>query len=111
MLPPIGHSRFCLQYPDDLPRFHGVDFRRRNIALTMDRWNELNSVNRDVNREIVPEVTFGNGAKTEQLGDLRHAGPADCKDYAIVQTCMNFWHVVPAASAQRICCCPGGRGS
>ena len=81
MLPPIGHSRFCLQYPDDC-KVHGIDFRRRNIALTPERWDELNSLNRQVNRDIVAEVTPGDGATEEWL----IAPPAgDCKDYAITK--------------------------
>ena len=40
-LPPFGHTRFCLRYPDECS-VHGIDFRRRNIALTAARWDELN---------------------------------------------------------------------
>jgi predicted transglutaminase-like cysteine proteinase len=60
VLPPIGHSRFCLRYPDDC-EVHGIDFRRRNIALTPERWNELNTVNRQVNRDIIAEVNRAAG--------------------------------------------------
>jgi predicted transglutaminase-like cysteine proteinase len=81
VLPPIGHSRFCLRYPADC-QVHGIDFRRRNITLTDERWNELNTVNREVNRDIIPEVTFGNGA-TEEWVISPPAG--DCKDYAITK--------------------------
>jgi predicted transglutaminase-like cysteine proteinase len=81
VLPPIGHSRFCLRYPDDC-EVHAIDFRHRNIALTPGRWNELNSVNREVNRDIVPELTFGDGATEEWLISPQ-AG--DCKDYAITK--------------------------
>jgi predicted transglutaminase-like cysteine proteinase len=81
VLPPIGHSRFCLKYPDDCA-VHGVDFRHRNIALTAQRWNELNSVNRDVNSEIVPQNTAGD-ALTEEWVIAPSAG--DCKDYAITK--------------------------
>ncbi len=81
VLPPIGHSRFCLRYPDDC-KAHGIDFRRRNIALTPERWDELNSVNHQVNRDIVAEVTPGNGLTEEWL----ISPPAgDCKDYAITK--------------------------
>lgn len=81
VLPPIGHSRFCLRYPDDC-KVQGIDFRRRNIALTPERWEELNLVNRQVNRDIVPEVTAGNGATEDWL----ISPPAgDCKDYAITK--------------------------
>jgi predicted transglutaminase-like cysteine proteinase len=81
VLPPIGHSRFCLRYPDDC-KVQGNDFRRRNIALTPERWEELNLVNRQVNRDIVPEVTAGTGA-TEEWVISPPAG--DCKDYAITK--------------------------
>jgi predicted transglutaminase-like cysteine proteinase len=80
-LPPIGHSRFCLRYPDDC-EVHGIDFRRRNIALTLEHWNELNIVNREVNRDIIPELTIGNGA-TEEWVISPQAG--DCKDYAVTK--------------------------
>ena len=80
-LPPIGHSRFCLRYPDDC-KIHGIDFRRRNIALTPKRWDELNGINHQVNRDIVAEITPGNGLTEEWL----ISPPAgDCKDYAITK--------------------------
>jgi predicted transglutaminase-like cysteine proteinase len=81
VLPPIGHTRFCLHYPDEC-RVHGIDFRRRNIALTPERWNELNAVNRRVNQDIIPAVTPGNGV-TEEWVIAPAAG--DCKDYAITK--------------------------
>jgi predicted transglutaminase-like cysteine proteinase len=81
VLPPIGHSRFCLKYSDDCA-VHGIDFRHRNIGLTPQRWNELNEVNREVNRNIVPETTPGNGLTEEWVISPR-AG--DCKDYAITK--------------------------
>ena len=81
VLPPIGHSRFCLRYPNDCEA-HAIDFRRRNIALTPERWDELNSVNHQVNRDIVAEVTPGNGLTEEWL----ISPPAgDCKGYAITK--------------------------
>jgi predicted transglutaminase-like cysteine proteinase len=80
-LPPIGHTRFCLRYPEDC-RVQGIDFRRRNMALMPERWAELNLVNRQVNRDIVAEVTPGNGV-TEEWVIAPPAG--DCKDYAITK--------------------------
>ena len=77
-LPPIGHSRFCLRYPEDC-KVHGIDFRRRNIALTPKRWNELNRINRDVNRGILATITPGNGATEEWLIS---PPTGDCKSYA-----------------------------
>jgi predicted transglutaminase-like cysteine proteinase len=57
----------------------GTDFPRRNIKLTARRWSELNAVNRETNRGIVPEI---NAARAEwTIGP--HAG--DCTDYAITK--------------------------
>ena len=80
-LPPMGHSRFCLRYPEDC-KVHANDFRHRNIVLTPERLHELNSINRDVNRGIVPVITSGNGATEEWL-----ISPAtgDCKAYAVTK--------------------------
>ena len=80
-LPPIGHSRFCLRYPDDC-KVQGIDFHNRNFALTPERWNELNSVNRDVNRRIFAEVAPHNGAVEEWTIS---PPTGDCKDYAITK--------------------------
>jgi predicted transglutaminase-like cysteine proteinase len=80
-LPPMGHSRFCLRYPEDC-EVHGIDFRRRNIALTPQRWNELNSLNRHVNRAILANVTPESGT-TEQWAISPPTG--DCKNYAITK--------------------------
>lgn len=80
-LPPIGHTRFCLRYPSDCA-YQKIDFRRSKVALTSERWHELNSINRQVNRDIVPEVTAGDGT-TEQWVISPLAG--DCKDYAITK--------------------------
>jgi predicted transglutaminase-like cysteine proteinase len=75
VLPPIGHTRFCLRYPEECEK-HGADFRHRNMALTLERWNELNTVNRKVNRAIMP-------ALTEEWLISPPAG--DCKDYAVTK--------------------------
>jgi predicted transglutaminase-like cysteine proteinase len=81
VLPPIGHSRFCLKYPADC-RARGIDFRRRFIAFTSLRQEELNRVNRRINRAIIPTHTAGNGAFEEWL----IAPPAgDCNDYAVTK--------------------------
>jgi predicted transglutaminase-like cysteine proteinase len=81
VLPPLGHSRFCLRYPEDC-EVHTIDFRHRNIVLTPERWKELNSVNREVNRDIVPAVSVESGATEEWL-----ISPlvGDCEDYAVTK--------------------------
>jgi predicted transglutaminase-like cysteine proteinase len=80
-LPPIGYSLFCLHHLDDC-RIHRIDFRRRNIRLTWERWNELNDVNRAVNNSILAEFKPGNVA-TENWLIWPQTG--DCKDYAITK--------------------------
>jgi predicted transglutaminase-like cysteine proteinase len=80
-LPPIGHTRFCLRYPDDC-NIHTIDFRHRNIVLTPERWNELNLVNRAVNSGFFAEATPGDGV-TEEWVISPPAG--DCKDYAVTK--------------------------
>jgi predicted transglutaminase-like cysteine proteinase len=81
VLPPMGHSRFCLRYPDDC-RVHAIDFRHREIELTLERWNQLSSLNREVNRDIAPEVTVASGATEEWLISPLSG---DCKDYAVTK--------------------------
>jgi predicted transglutaminase-like cysteine proteinase len=81
VLEPIGHTRFCLKYPQECT-VHGIDFRRRNIALTAKSWSDLNTVNREVNRSIIPQVTPGNDV-TDEWVIAPSAG--DCKDYAITK--------------------------
>jgi predicted transglutaminase-like cysteine proteinase len=81
MLAPMAHIRFCMRYEEDC-QIQGVDFRRRNIALTVERWNELNTVNREVNRDIVPEANLG-GVATEEWLISPPAG--DCNDYAVTK--------------------------
>ena len=80
-LPPIGHSRFCLRYPNDC-EIHGIDFRRRKLTLTLERARELNIINRTVNREIAPKVSVRSAANEEWL-IWPPAG--DCKNYAITK--------------------------
>lgn len=80
-LAPMAHVVFCLRYQEDC-KVHGIDFRRRNIALTVERLNELNRINRQVNRDIDPEPNLGGLATEEWLVSPR-AG--DCNDYAVTK--------------------------
>jgi predicted transglutaminase-like cysteine proteinase len=59
-----------------------ADFRRRNIALTEERWNELTTVNREVNRDIRPQRIEG-GLLAEEWLIAPRAG--DCNDYAVTE--------------------------
>jgi predicted transglutaminase-like cysteine proteinase len=80
-LPPMGHTLFCMRYPDECA-VHGVDFRKRNIAMTTERLNELNTVNRQVNRDIIPQNYTGNLALEPWI-----VSPAagDCNDFAVTK--------------------------
>lgn len=80
-LAPMAHTMFCLRHPADC-EVHSVDFRKRNIALTAERLNELNRVNRAVNRDIVPQPNLG-GLATEEWVLSPSAG--DCNDYAVTK--------------------------
>ncbi len=80
-LPPLGHSRFCLQYPTDC-EVRGIAFRGGGLRLTLPRWVELTDVNRAVNRAIRPEANLG-GLATERW--LIHPRTGDCNDYAVTK--------------------------
>jgi predicted transglutaminase-like cysteine proteinase len=81
VLAPMAHIAFCLRYPQEC-EVHGIDFRRRHIALTVERLNELNSVNLKVNREITPQPNLG-GVATEEW--LVSPAAGDCNDYAVTK--------------------------
>jgi predicted transglutaminase-like cysteine proteinase len=80
VLAPMGHVRFCLSYPADC-QAGSLDFRRRHIALTEERWNELNEVNREVNRDIVPDPTLGPATMQWRISPLS----GNCHDYAVTK--------------------------
>jgi predicted transglutaminase-like cysteine proteinase len=80
-LAPMAHMWFCLQFPEDC-EVRGIDFRRRNIALTIKRWNELDTVNREVNRDIFPK-TSEDGPPTEEW--LVSPPTGNCNDYAVTK--------------------------
>jgi len=80
-LAPLAHTRFCMQYPADCEP-ESVDFRRRNIELTQERWDELNAINREVNRDIKPELNQG-GVLAERWQIAPKAG--ECHDYAVTK--------------------------
>lgn len=77
VLAPMGLIRFCLRYPDDC-QAEKVDVRRHQIALTADRWNELNMINRQVNQDIMPDPDLG-----PAIEEWKISPPSgNCHDYA-----------------------------
>ncbi len=80
-LPPMAHSMFCLQYPDDC-QVRKIAFRPGKLQLTPSRWDDLVAVNSEVNHAIVPEPnTLG------LAGEKWLISPAsgDCNDYAVTK--------------------------
>jgi predicted transglutaminase-like cysteine proteinase len=80
-LAPMAHTRFCAQYQADCES-QAMDFRLRNIALTPERLAQLTAVNRDVNREIIPQRDASSAA-TEIWKVAPPAG--NCHDYAVTK--------------------------
>ena len=74
-LPPLGYTKFCIRYPNDC-KSSRIDFRRRNILLTAQRWNALNFINRQINNAIVPKPA-------EEWVLAPSTG--DCKNYALTK--------------------------
>jgi predicted transglutaminase-like cysteine proteinase len=93
-LAPMAHTRFCLQYQGDCEA-QGVDFRHRNIALTAERWNELTTVNREVNRSIIPQRNLG-GVLAEKWLVAPRTG--ECHDYAVTKRHELLAHGWPSRS-------------
>jgi predicted transglutaminase-like cysteine proteinase len=80
-LPPMAHTIFCLNYPRECSP-HKIVFRGGGIEMTPDRWQEVASVNSDVNRAIRPHANLG-GLATEKWVVAPAAG--DCHDYAVTK--------------------------
>jgi predicted transglutaminase-like cysteine proteinase len=80
-LAPMAHTVFCLRYKNDC-EVRGGNFRKHNMEMTVDRLNELNSVNRQVNRDIIPQVYSGNLVDEPWI-----VSPAagDCNDFAVTK--------------------------
>jgi predicted transglutaminase-like cysteine proteinase len=79
-LAPMGYVRFCLRYVEDC-KIHGNDFRRRTIALTGERWAELNRVNLQVNRDIIAQPDLGMATQDWSV----HPKMGACYDYAVTK--------------------------
>jgi predicted transglutaminase-like cysteine proteinase len=79
-LPPIAHSRFCIEYPGEC-RVRKIAFRPSGpVALSAARMRELSEVNRKVNRSIIPRRNRG-GVLTERWAVFPKHG--ECHDYAV----------------------------
>lgn len=81
VLPPFAHARFCLQYSREC-RIRGIPFRGESVSLTKERWSQLSTVNRTVNRAIRPQRNH-EGIWGERWLLSPKAG--DCNDYAVTK--------------------------
>src|SRR5262245_31165554 len=79
-LPPMAHTRFCLQYPEDCQVRTSIG--NGDMSITEERWADLSTVNRKVNRAIAPQRNLG-GVMTEEWLIAPRAG--DCNDYAVTK--------------------------
>lgn len=80
-LAPLAHSVFCLKYPADCKPSKQI-VRGEPVKLTSQRWAELERVNAEVNRSIVPQPNT-NGLAAEKWLIAPKSG--ECHDYAVTK--------------------------
>ncbi len=78
--PPIGQLEFCLRLPTAC-RPHSTTIRR--IEMTEDRWDELSSINREVNDSVRPRTDRSVYGRLEVWDYAGRYG--DCEDYALLK--------------------------
>jgi predicted transglutaminase-like cysteine proteinase len=81
VLAPMAHTFFCLQYPSEC-KVRKIVFRGGAIKLTAERRAELERVNDEVNRAIIPERNV-EGLTGEKW--LISPKSGDCNDYAVTK--------------------------
>ncbi|MFA5956201.1 transglutaminase-like cysteine peptidase [Hyphomicrobium sp.] len=78
--PPPAFKRFCIESPDEcIPRQQGKDF-----AESAKRLEQLDEVNRRINRAIAPETDIEHYG-IEDYWTLPKDGKGDCEDYALLK--------------------------
>ncbi|NJM34430.1 MAG: transglutaminase-like cysteine peptidase [Rhodomicrobium sp.] len=78
---PIGHVQFCADYPADC---RSDSFDDLPVILTMQRWNELERVNSEINLAIKPmsdQSQYG----TIEKWTYPTSGKGDCEDYVLLK--------------------------
>lgn len=78
-LAPMAFTRFCMQHAADCEQ---PSARSSRNDLNEPLWTELQTVNRDVNRTIIPQ-TNDRGVLAENW--LVHPEAGDCNDYAVTK--------------------------
>jgi predicted transglutaminase-like cysteine proteinase len=79
VMAPLAHVRHCMEYPEQCQRTR-VSLRKRKVALTAARMEQLRAVTRGVNKSIIA-VSEGYTAVTDRWALNPAAG--DCDDYAV----------------------------
>lgn len=79
-LPPVGYVRFCENNPSECSELSQNDDR---VELTEERWQELDNINRTVNKEVYPITD------EELYGRVEYwtypKGKGDCEDYVLLK--------------------------
>lgn len=79
-LPPFAYTQFCVRYAEECRK--RTMFRGGPVKLTAERWDQLNEVNKAVNKDIVPERNeLGLAGETWLISPDR----GDCNDYAVTK--------------------------
>jgi predicted transglutaminase-like cysteine proteinase len=81
VLPPMAHTLFCLRYPNEC-HVRKIVFRGGAFKLTGERRAELEHVNAEVNRSIIPKRDTG---WLQGEGWLISPKSGDCNDYAVTK--------------------------
>ena len=79
--PPLGFLRFCEANPEDCRAASDTTAR---LAASPQRLNELDEINRRVNRLIIPTTDLAHYGVAE-LWVLPTDGKGDCEDYALLK--------------------------
>ena len=77
--PPFGYVQFCAANPADCK---GSSRKPRRMKLNMQRWQELNRINRTVNRSVTP-VTDMELYNRPEYWTYPRSGSGDCEDYVL----------------------------
>jgi predicted transglutaminase-like cysteine proteinase len=77
-LPPLGHTFFCLRYPQDCARTASTEA----LPISLEgRWRKMNLVNTSVNASIVPKPDPDQVNTHWLIAPLK----GDCNDYAVTK--------------------------
>ena len=78
VLPPLGHTHFCVRYPRDCAR----TFSRNIASIPLDeRWPQLNFINEMINAVIAPKP----GEPAIDSDWLIGPAEGNCNDYAVTK--------------------------